>query len=49
VRRAIISLWNYVRGIVTARRKPADRRQLLGMYLGESNNSSRRKTNRERA
>jgi hypothetical protein len=38
-----------IRNSVTARRKPDNRRNLLGMYFGESNSSGRRKSNRDRA
>ncbi len=42
-------LFLVIRNSIAARRKQDSKRNLLGMYFGESNSSGRRKSNRDRA
>jgi len=42
-------LLNLLKSLFAPRPKKTDRAQLLGMYLGESNHTGRRKPNRDRA
>jgi hypothetical protein len=39
----------FLKNLFANRRNPTSRRNLLGMYFGENNNSPRRKPNRDRA
>jgi hypothetical protein len=41
--------FSFIWAIFMDRRKPTDRRHLLGMYFGESNSTGRRKSNRDRS
>ena len=40
---------NFIRDVFAAQRPPTSRRNLLGMYFGESNSGGRRRPNRDRA
>ncbi|HZV36018.1 MAG TPA: hypothetical protein VFB72_15690 [Verrucomicrobiae bacterium] len=42
-------LFKYIVGLLSFRRNPTSRHNLIGMYLGESNSSGGRKPNRDRA
>ena len=43
------ALFIFFRNLFFSRRNPTSRRNLLGMYFGESNGGGRRKSNRDRA
>jgi hypothetical protein len=42
-------LMNLLKSLFASRPKKTSRGELLGMYLGESNHTGRRKSNRDRA
>lgn len=49
LRRFMRWLLNFLKSLFSSKPRKTGRGELLGMYLGESNHSGRRKPNRDRA